>query len=108
MGRDQVTRHRFDPVALVLGGLALAAGIVVLAGGSLTDGARVLLPAGLIALGAALLLRVVRRQPRAVPAVPPPPEAASAGFDDDALGDLDRDLAFGSDPSRSTPDPWSL
>jgi hypothetical protein len=72
-----VSRHRFDPVSFVLGSLAVAAGLVVLAGGELTEEARVLLPAGLIALGAALLVRVARRDSRPapeVPAVPAPPD----------------------------------
>ncbi len=53
-----MARHPFDPVSFVLGALAIVAGIVVLSGGSLTDEARLLLPAGLIALGVALLIKV--------------------------------------------------
>jgi hypothetical protein len=69
-----VTRHPFDPVAFVLGAVTLAAGIVVLAGRSLLDDADVLLPAGLLGLGAALLVRVAggggraERPPNGVPA----------------------------------------
>jgi hypothetical protein len=88
-----VTPHRFDPVAFVLGGLAVAAGVVVLAGGSLTDEARILLPAGLIALGVALLGCVARREPRATPVVPPPPatpDSSSPSSTDLDWDDLDR------------------
>jgi hypothetical protein len=46
-------------VTFVLGALALASGVVALAGRSLTEDARVLLPAGLIALGTALLIKVL-------------------------------------------------
>jgi len=53
--------HRFDPVAAVLGLLFLAAGVVVLTGGELIDEGRVLVPLGLIGLGAALLARVAGR-----------------------------------------------
>jgi hypothetical protein len=59
MWRCPVARHPFDPVSFVFGGLALVAGIVVLVGGTLIDEARVMLPAGLIALGVALLVKVV-------------------------------------------------
>jgi hypothetical protein len=84
-----VTRHPFDPVSFVLGALTLAAGIVVLAGRSLVDDADILLPAGLLCLGAALLVRVAgRRDPVEAPAAgepaggsPPPPRDAD---DDDA------------------------
>ena len=51
-------RHSFDPVAFVLGSLALAAGLIVLAGGDLVDSARVLLPCGLIAFGVAVLVKL--------------------------------------------------
>jgi hypothetical protein len=66
-------RHRFDPVSFVLGSMAVAAGVIVLAGGSLLEDAALLLPAGLIALGVALLLRIGgRREARPAPAVPEP------------------------------------
>ena len=79
-----MTRHPFDPVSFVLGALTLAAGIVVLAGRSLVDDADILLPAGLLCLGAALLVRVAgRRDPVEAPAAgepaggsPPPPRDA--------------------------------
>ncbi|HEX6418459.1 MAG TPA: hypothetical protein VFZ77_08175 [Acidimicrobiales bacterium] len=59
-----MTRHPFDPVSFVLGALTLAAGIAVLAGRSLVDEADLLLPAGLVGLGVALLVRVAgRREP---------------------------------------------
>ena len=51
-------RHLFDPVTFVLGSLALAAGLIVLAGGDLVDSARVLLPCGLIAFGVAVLVKL--------------------------------------------------
>jgi hypothetical protein len=53
-----VDRHPFDPVKFVLGSLALAAGLIVLAGGELIDSARVLLPCGLIAFGIAVLVKL--------------------------------------------------
>jgi hypothetical protein len=69
-----VARHAFDPVSFVLGGVAVASGAVVLADRSLTDDARVLLPAGLIALGIALFIKVVRGdgRPMAVGTTPAP------------------------------------
>jgi hypothetical protein len=68
-------RHRFDPVSLVLGVMAVTAGLIVLGGGSLLDDATVLLPAGLIALGVAILLQVRarREEPPDRLTVPPPP-----------------------------------
>jgi hypothetical protein len=51
-------RRRANPVTFVLGGLSIAAGSIVLAGASLIDQARMLLPVGLIAFGIALLVRV--------------------------------------------------
>ncbi len=51
-------RHPFDPVTFVLGCLALAAGLIVLAGGDLIDNARVLLPCGLIAFGLAVMVKL--------------------------------------------------
>lgn len=85
-----MTRHPFDPVSFVLGALTLAAGIVVLAGRSLVDDADILLPAGLLGLGAALLVRVAgRRDPVEAPAAgepaggsPPPPRDADDDADD--------------------------
>jgi hypothetical protein len=53
-----VDRHPFDPVTFVLGCLAVAAGLIVLAGGDLVDSARVLLPCGLIAFGVAVLVKL--------------------------------------------------
>ena len=53
--------HRFNPVALVFGLVFAAAGAIVLSGGELIDEGRPLIPAGLIALGVALLVQVVRR-----------------------------------------------
>jgi hypothetical protein len=46
----------FDPIALVIGLVFVAAGTIVLAGGSLLDDGRFLVPTGLIALGVALLV----------------------------------------------------
>ncbi|HEY8548110.1 MAG TPA: hypothetical protein VIL36_23795 [Acidimicrobiales bacterium] len=45
-----------DPIALVIGLVFVAAGTVVLLGGSLLDEGRFLVPTGLIALGVALLV----------------------------------------------------
>jgi len=56
-----VDRHPFDPVTFVLGSLTVAAGLIVLAGGELVDNARVLLPAGLIAIGIAVVAKLGRR-----------------------------------------------
>ena len=53
--------HRFNPVALVFGLVFTAAGTIVLSGGELIDEGRPLIPAGLIALGVALLVQVIRR-----------------------------------------------
>ncbi|MGH9231496.1 MAG: hypothetical protein ACRD07_22685 [Acidimicrobiales bacterium] len=64
-------RHRFDPVAFVLGAVFVAAGAIVLAGGELIEEGRALVPAGLIALGVALLVHVGRR------ARPPAPAGAT-------------------------------
>jgi hypothetical protein len=80
-----VADHPFDPVAFVFGGLALAAGIVVLAGGSLTDEARVLLPAGLITLGLAMFVKLARREPAPAPVpVPMPPAVPVPAGDETA------------------------
>ncbi|HEX6425731.1 MAG TPA: hypothetical protein VFZ79_19735 [Acidimicrobiales bacterium] len=89
-----MTRHPFDPVAFVLGAVTLAAGITVLAGRSLLDDADVLMPAGLLGLGAALLVRVAagrgrtERLPTGVPARDAP---ASAPLPRDAVVDGDGD-----------------
>lgn len=89
-----MARHPFDPVSLVFGALAVAAGLVVLTGGSLTDEARFLLPAGLIALGVALLAKVggARRElgpaTSAGPAVPRPLDDRDI---DDLLAPMDDD-----------------
>lgn len=53
-----MAERRADPVTFVLGGLSIATGSIVLAGASLIDQARILLPVGLIAFGIALLVRV--------------------------------------------------
>jgi len=100
-----MARHRFDPVSLVCGGLAIAAGVVVLAGGELTEEARQLLPAGLVAVGVVLLVRVARSDPP--PAAPPPPAVRSTGLDldDDLFAPVDRDddliARFDPDEPRS-------
>jgi hypothetical protein len=95
-----VPRHRFDPVAFVFGAVFVAAGLIVLAGGELIDEGRALIPAGLIALGVALLVHVGRRGRPPAPAGavgPPAPQVADdrdldALFApvDDALADWDR------------------
>jgi hypothetical protein len=51
-------------VTFVLGCLAVAAGLIVLAGGDLVDSARVLLPCGLIAFGVAVLVKLGGRARR--------------------------------------------
>ncbi|MFO7281404.1 MAG: hypothetical protein C0P77_013450 [Thermoanaerobacterales bacterium] len=56
-----MARRRFDPVSFVLGCATVAAGVVVLAGGELIEEARWLLPATLIGVGAAVLVRIGRR-----------------------------------------------
>lgn len=83
-----MARHRFDPVSLVLGGVAVASGTVVLADRSITDDASVLLPGGLIALGVALFIKVVRGDRPAAAStaaasgpVPVPPAVAPPGTD---------------------------
>ena len=50
--------HPFDPVSFVLGLMAVASGLIVLAGGNLIEQARILLPLGLIAFGIAVLIRL--------------------------------------------------
>ena len=72
-----MARHRFDPVSFVFGALAIASGVVVLAGRSLAEDARVLVPAGLIALGVALLVKVAGRG-AATAARPPAAEPVGA------------------------------
>jgi hypothetical protein len=81
-----VARHPFDPVPLVFGALALTSGVVVLAGGTLTHEARLLLPAGLIGLGIALLVKVGGRGELTPAAAPTSP----VGDLPMAEGDLDR------------------
>jgi len=53
-----VVDHPFDPVSFVLGLMAVASGLIVLAGGNLVEQARILLPLGLIAFGIAVLVRL--------------------------------------------------
>ncbi len=84
-----MTRHPFDPVSFVLGALTLAAGITVLAGRSLVDDADLLLPAGLLGLGVALLVRVAGRRE--------PVEAAAAGSATDIDPDTDSGAAGDTD-----------
>ena len=77
---SRATRHRFDPVSFVLGVMAVAAGLIVLGGGSLLDDATVLFPAGLIGLGVAILLQVVaRREEPAAPVTVPSTTTGVAG-----------------------------
>jgi len=103
-----VAEHRFDPVAFVFGGLALATGTIVLAGGELTDEGRVLLPGGLIALGVAVLASVARREGREAAAIEP--SAAIGGESGDDHSDLDDLFApvddvltsWPTDPARDT------
>jgi hypothetical protein len=68
-------------VAFVLGAMAVTAGLIVLGGGSLLDDATVLFPAGLIALGVAILLQVgARREETLDPATVPSAPAGAAGL----------------------------
>jgi hypothetical protein len=77
---SRAASHRFDPVSLVLGVIAVTAGLIVLGGGSLLDDATVLFPAGLIALGVAILLQVgARREEQPDPVTVPPPPTAIGG-----------------------------
>jgi len=95
-----VPRHRFDPVALVFGAVFVAGGTIVLAGGELIEEGRALVPAGLIALGVALLVHVGRRArppaPAGAVAEPTPRVASDRDLDtlfapvDDALADWER------------------
>jgi hypothetical protein len=54
-------RHRFDPVALVLGVTAIFAGLLAITGGKLMDDLGLLGPVALIALGVALLVKLQQR-----------------------------------------------
>jgi hypothetical protein len=107
-----VPRHRFEPVALVFGTVFVAAGLIVLAGGELTEEGRALVPAGLIALGVALLVHVGRRGRPPAPAgpvAPPPPRVDDRDLDDlfapvdDALADWDRANAAAGTADASAP-----
>jgi hypothetical protein len=66
-----VHRHRFDPVSVVVGAVFVAAAIIVLSGGRLTDEGRILLPIGLVAFGVALLGQAARPREHPAPAVAP-------------------------------------
>jgi hypothetical protein len=83
-----VPRHRFDPVALVFGIVFVAAGAIVLAGGELIDEGRALVPAGLIALGVAVLVHVGRRPRSSAPAGTAPEPTLGV------VGDKDLDSLF--------------
>jgi hypothetical protein len=107
-----VPRHRFEPVALVFGAVFVAAGVIVLAGGELTEEGRALVPAGLIALGVALLVHVGRRGRPPAPAgpvAPLPPRVDDRDLDDlfapvdDALADWDRANAAAGTADASAP-----
>ncbi|HEY6697985.1 MAG TPA: hypothetical protein VIZ67_07160 [Acidimicrobiales bacterium] len=105
-------RHRFDPVALVFGAVFVAGGTIVLAGGELIEEGRALVPAGLIALGVALLVHVGRRArppaPAGAVAEPTPRVASDRDLDtlfapvDDALADWDR-IHAGVDTAATDP-----
>lgn len=89
-------RHAFDPVALVLGAVFVAAGAIVLAGGELITDGRALVPVGLIALGVALLVHVGRRVRPPTPTRPvaePVPQVASDRDLDTLLAPVDDTLA---------------
>jgi hypothetical protein len=105
-----VPRHRFEPVAFVFGAMFVAAGVIVLAGGELTEEGRALVPGGLIALGVALLVHVARRGRPPAPAgpvAPPAPRDDDRDLDDlfapvdAALADWDRANAA-ADPAASS------
>lgn len=105
-------RHAFDPVALVLGAVFVAAGAIVLAGGELITDGRALVPLGLIALGVALLVHVGRRVRPPAPAGPVPEPVPHVAGDrdldtllapvDDALADWERTHA-GADATEVDP-----
>lgn len=77
---SRTARHRFDPVSFVLGVMAVTAGLIVLGGGSLLDDGTVLFPAGLVALGVAILLQVgTRRDEPPVPVTVPSAQTGVAG-----------------------------
>jgi hypothetical protein len=105
-------RHAFDPVALVLGAVFVAAGAIVLAGGELITDGRALVPVGLIALGVALLVHVGRRVRPSTPTRPGPEPAPRVASDrdldtlfapvDDALADWERTQA-GTDVTEVDP-----
>lgn len=61
-------RHRFDAVSFVFGLSFAAAGIIVLAGGSLIHDGELLLPVTLVGLGVALLVQNALRS-RSAPVV---------------------------------------
>jgi hypothetical protein len=61
-------RHGFDAISLVFGLVFGAAGIIVLAGGSLAHDGELLLPATLVGLGVALLVQNALRS-RTAPVV---------------------------------------
>jgi hypothetical protein len=105
-----VVRHRFDPVAFVFGAVLAAAGMIVLTGGDLIDEGRALVPAGLIALGVAVLVHVGRRSRPPAAAVPEPTSAGAVASD----ADLDRlfapvdDVLADWDAERAGPDPTAV
>ena len=91
-----MSKHPFDPVALVFGLVFGAAGVIVLTDGRLIDEGRVLLPLGLVALGVGLLFRPARPSPGpagpAEPAGPAPTPAqplSSPPVDDPAAEHTD-------------------
>jgi len=96
-----VTKHPFDPVALVFGLVFAAAGVIVMTGGRLIDEGRVLAPLGLVALGVGLLLRPARPTPT------PPAPTAPLGYADAAATDPGTHVAPLPDwpTDRTTPDP---
>jgi hypothetical protein len=97
-------------VAFVFGAVFVAAGLIVLAGGELIDEGRALIPAGLIALGVALLVHVGRRGRPPAPAGAVAPQVADdrdldALFApiDDALADWDRANAAATPADAAAP-----
>jgi hypothetical protein len=90
-----VTKHPFDPVALVFGLVFAAAGVIVLTGDRLIDEGRVLAPLGLVALGVGLLLRPARPSPT------PPIPAAPFDYADTRLAEWPSDP---TEEARTAPD----
>jgi hypothetical protein len=97
-----VAERRANPVTFVLGGLSIAAGSIVLAGASLIDQARMLLPVGLIAFGIALLVRVGGADGGRPPTSRPAPSTTPKP---DTLDDVAPEPTIVDTPGRAAPEP---